>query len=58
MSYSLPDVKEFDPMSYRPAPSREGTTSLGANYEQEPEHDDTLQDFIDEIDGPGLGYQE
>ena len=44
-------------MAYRPAPSRSGSTSLGVNYPQEPEHDDTLQDFIDEIDGLDWGIK-
>jgi len=44
-------------MSYRSTPSIQGTTSLGANYPQEPEHDEGVQDFIDEIDGLDWGIK-
>jgi hypothetical protein len=44
-------------MDYRPGQSSAGTTSLGVNYQQEPEHDDTLQNFIDEVDGIDWGIK-
>ena len=53
---SLPEAREFDPMSYRSGPSDQGTTAIGTNYSaQEYSDDAVLEDFVDAVDGISWG---